>query len=368
MTGYSKKVLVPIRTELWTVGCPPKPLAESTLASEKLLEEMIVSMPSLLSTEWFLIGQQEDTGHGGRIDLLAIAPDGSLVLIEIKRDRTPREVVAQALDYASWVSTLTSKEIVAIYRRFKQDGDLRADFRERFKIELDEDSLNTSHQIVIVAGSLDPSTERIVNYLTEREIPINVLCFQVFAYNGQQVISRAWLHDPVETQAASVTTTNGPKEPWNGEFYHSFGDGQTRSWEEARSLGFICGGGAPWYSGTLKQLKPGDRIWVNVPGHGYVGVGVVTGGCAPAREFYYDGRPILEVVKLGTYHREYADDLEHSEYFVPVQWCQTTSLAGAFWEVGMFGNQNTICRPKTPAWRLTVDRLKLKFEHYDNCS
>jgi len=27
------------------------------------------------------------------------------VLIELKRDRTPREIVAQALDYASWVSS-----------------------------------------------------------------------------------------------------------------------------------------------------------------------------------------------------------------------------------------------------------------------
>jgi hypothetical protein len=42
-------------------------------------------------------------GFGGRIDLLAIAPDGALVLIELNRNRTPREVVAQSLDYAGWV-------------------------------------------------------------------------------------------------------------------------------------------------------------------------------------------------------------------------------------------------------------------------
>lgn len=42
-------------------------------------------------------------------------PDGALVLIELKRDRTPREVVAQALDYACWVEKLEAEDIAAIY-------------------------------------------------------------------------------------------------------------------------------------------------------------------------------------------------------------------------------------------------------------
>jgi RecB family endonuclease NucS len=67
---------------------------------------MIVASPRLISDEWMLIGRQEDTGFGGRIDLLALAPDGSLVLIELKRDKIPRDVVAQSLDYASWVERL----------------------------------------------------------------------------------------------------------------------------------------------------------------------------------------------------------------------------------------------------------------------
>jgi len=33
---------------------------------------MIVSAPRVLSDEWMLIGRQESTGMGGRIDLLAI--------------------------------------------------------------------------------------------------------------------------------------------------------------------------------------------------------------------------------------------------------------------------------------------------------
>src|SRR2546425_3062216 len=109
---------MPIRHGIWKVAAQPEPLAESVLAKEQLLEDMIVAAPRLLSDEWMLIGKQEDTGFGGRIDLLAIAPDGSLVLIELKRDKTPREVVAQALDYASWVEKLRPDEIAAIYSRF----------------------------------------------------------------------------------------------------------------------------------------------------------------------------------------------------------------------------------------------------------
>ncbi len=47
---------------------------------------MIVQCPAILSGEWMRIGRQEKTQFGGIIDLLAIAPDGSLVLVELKCD------------------------------------------------------------------------------------------------------------------------------------------------------------------------------------------------------------------------------------------------------------------------------------------
>lgn len=96
---------MPQRTALWTVASSPELLAESRLPSEQFLEQMIVAAPRILSDEWMLIGRQEPT-TSGRLDLLGLAPDGTLVLIELKRERTPREVVAQALDYATWVERL----------------------------------------------------------------------------------------------------------------------------------------------------------------------------------------------------------------------------------------------------------------------
>lgn len=362
---------MPIHHSIWKVGSTPTPLRLTKLATEKKLEDMITSRPEILSQEWMLIGRQERTSFGGIVDLLAIAPDGSLVLIELKRDKTPREIVAQALDYASWVEDLKPDQIARIYERFRPGGSLDADFAQRFGAELDEDSLNTSHQIIIVAAELDDSTERILGYLNARDIAINAMFFQVFQLGEDKLLSRAWLIDPGETQlnAAVTSKSKGEKQPWNEEYYVSFGDMSSRSWEDARNYGFISAGGGSWYSQTLKMLSPGDRVWVKIPKVGYVGVGIVAEEVQPAKEFTVevDGevRPALEILRHREQYQATADDPEKSEYFVKVEWLDTLPRDRAFHEVGLFGNQNSVCQPVAASWRHTVERLKTVFPNWD---
>ncbi|WAM24303.1 endonuclease NucS domain-containing protein [Myxococcus sp. NMCA1] len=362
---------MPIQHAIWKVGVPPTPLLPTRLDTEQQLEEMIVKDPRILSDEWMLIGRQEASMHGGRTDLLAIAPDASLVLIELKRDRTPREVVAQAIDYASWLADLGADKIAQMYERLSGGGNLGEAFKQRFGNELDEDSLNQSHQIVIVAAELDSSTERIIGYLNARDIAINAVFFQVFKHGSERFLSRAWLIDPRETQAnvAASTGSRGEREPWNGEFYVSFGDATSRSWDDARQYGYVSGGGGSWYSQTLKLLSPGDRVWVKVPKKGYVGVGRVVEPARPASEFNVPTaqglQPALEVLRHGEKYRATANDPEKAEYFVRVKWLDTVSEAHAVNEVGLFGNQNTVCQPTTPKWRFTVEKLKTHFLHWN---
>jgi hypothetical protein len=361
---------MPVKHAIWKVESPPRRLSEVSLETEQVLEDMIVSDPRILSEEWMLIGRQEETGHGGRIDLLGIAPDGTLVLIELKRSRTPREVVAQALDYAGWIEGLSAERIAEIFSRFSKGKSLRTELNKRFGEEIDDDSLNQNHQIVIVASSLDDSTERIVRYLNDREIPINVLFFQVFTHGTEQLLSRAWLIDPTETQLHAASGSRVANEPWNGEFYVSFGHGRSRNWEEARRFDFISAGGGSWYSKTLKLLNSGDRIWVNIPRKGYVGVGKVRGPCSRANEFTLtvDGKelPALSVLKDGDYHRIESADPDQAEYFVPVSWIETVPLADAYSESGLFGNQNSVCKPTAPKWRHTIERLKELFPKWSD--
>jgi hypothetical protein len=331
---------------------------------------MILASPQLLSDEWMMIGQQADTGFGGRIDLLAIAPDASLVLIELKRDRTPREVVAQALDYAGWVEGLEPQDIDHIYSKFRPGRSLATDFKERYGRELIDEELNQTHQIIVVASALDESTERIIGYLNAREVPINVLFFQVFAFSDEQILSRSWLLDPVKTQANAAVTSSGPNEPWNGEFYGSFGVDENRSWEDAIRYGFFSAGGGAWYSRTLQLLNPGNRLWVRAPGRGFLGVGIVTGRVQPANQFCVktpEGfKSIFAAPRAAKYLEHLKDDADMCEYFVPVNWLQTVALEQAVYEVGLFGNQNSVCQPTTPKWRSTVDRLKSLFPKCDD--
>lgn len=360
-----------IKHAIWKVGQLAQLLPLGRLVNERALEEMIVGSPAILSAEWMLIGRQERTPFGGIIDLLAIAPDGSLVLIELKRGRTPREIVAQSLDYASWIEQLTADKISQIYERFSLGGNLDDAFLKRFGSELDEDSLNQSHQIILVASELDDSTERIVGYLNARDVAINVVFFQVFQSGTDQLLSRAWLIDPGETQANVVSTTKvkGEKEPWNGEFYVSFGDTASRSWDDALKYGFISAGGGSWYSQTLKLLSPGDRVWVKIPQTGYVGVGIVQETVQSALDFQVktpDGdRSCLDVLQHASRYRETAADPERAEHFVKVAWLDTLPMDRAINEVGLFGYQNTVCQPTAPKWRHTVDRLKTHFPGWD---
>ncbi|AWN15327.1 hypothetical protein [Salinisphaera sp. LB1] len=356
-----------IEQGIWKIGDKPEKLRPSGLADESLLEEQVMHDIAILDADWLLIGRQVRTDFDKFIDLLALDGDGNVIIIELKRNKTPREVVAQAIDYASWVVDLDASQIGEIYRAFAErygraHDSLEAAFEHRFGVPLDSTDiqLNNAHQLVVVATKLDASTERIINYLNDHaDIAINALFFAAFEDAGNHYLSRAWMIDPEDSQKRVISRTS--KQPWNGEFYVSFD--RDMPWEDARRLGFIAGGGALWYSRTLDLLSEGDRVWVNIPGTGYVGVGHVTGERCRADQYEFDtadGPRTLDQMELSETYSDLdanADD-EHAEYVVPVAWEKTVDRAHAVSESGLFGNQNTVCKPKTPKWDHTVKRLK----------
>ncbi len=132
------------------------------------------------------------------------------------------------------------------------------------------------------------------------------------------------------------------------DFYLSFGHGDHRDWDDARTYGFATAGGGAWYTGRLSLLKTGDRVFAYVPGRGYVGVGIVRQEVIPAAEiavtFQGSPRRLGEVPVRAPHMWDNQQDPELREYGVGVEWLSTRDLDDAYRFEGMFANQNTVCR------------------------
>lgn len=331
-------------------------LAAASLVSEKELEDLLYEHIEILDDGWLMIGRQIHTVTGKYIDLLCMDHDGDMVVVELKKDMTPREVTAQALDYASCVADLSAKDIAQLYLEHSNET-LDKAYERKFHRQLDEDTVNTKVKIVVVAAKMDESTERIIRYLRDTYgVDINILFFNVFEHCGKRLLSRVWFEEDVE-EASAISKV---QKNWNGEYYVSFGE-EERRWEDARKWGFISAGGGTWYTKTLEFLSPGDRVWVNIPHTGYVGVGIVVESVKLAKDatFMVDGKPksFAEIETQGSYLYS-LDDLDKAEYVVRVDWMKSVAVKDAVRELGFFGNQNTVCRPVADKWNFTVERLK----------
>lgn len=106
---------MPIEVGIWRLAEKPEKVNMSAIDSELMLEDALAKDLSILSPQLMLIGRQVSTSYGKFIDMLAMDASGDLSVIELKKNRTPREVVAQLLDYASWVQSLSYEEISAVY-------------------------------------------------------------------------------------------------------------------------------------------------------------------------------------------------------------------------------------------------------------
>src|ERR1044072_218071 len=119
---------MPVEVGIWRIGETVERVGFSPLDTERKLEEVIARDISIVDRDLMLIGRQVGTPFHGFIDVLAIDADGTLVVVELKRDKTPREVVAQALDYGSWVSQLAYADVAALYSEHNPGKDLAQDF------------------------------------------------------------------------------------------------------------------------------------------------------------------------------------------------------------------------------------------------
>ena len=118
-----------------------KEIRSAKLNLEERLETWIEEDISILSPNLLAIGRQVPVDFGGSIDILCLDDKGDIVIVELKRDKTPREITAQILDYASWVNDLSNDKVTTVanaYLERRGSGFLDQAFRQKFRIDVPE--------------------------------------------------------------------------------------------------------------------------------------------------------------------------------------------------------------------------------------
>jgi len=124
---------MPFQHALYRIDQGLTRLSLDKLEKEAVLEDHIAKDMGILNDRWMLIGRQVYTDFGKYVDLLGVDSSGTLIVIELKKDLTPREVVAQALDYAAWVETLEPERIAEIWNAYVNSWR-----KDLIKLSLDE--------------------------------------------------------------------------------------------------------------------------------------------------------------------------------------------------------------------------------------
>lgn len=353
---------MPIEVGIWRIDKEIERIDFSSIETEEKLEAVLQDHIELLDPDLMIIARQQQTAFGKFIDLLGIDSQGDLVIIELKREKTPRNVVGQLLDYASWAQSLTYEDITSIFSEYNPGKVFEQKFSEKFDTDPPE-RLNENHRLIVVSSELDNSTERIIDYLSSGfGVPINAVFFRYFKDNGGEYLSRTWLIDPNQAEVQSSKAPRRKKEVWNGrDWYVSLGVSPHRAWEDCQKYGFVSAGQGKWYSNTLHHLPIGGRVFVCVPKNGYVGVGIVKEKAVRVKDYKVAMNldlPILEAELTAPKMDENADNEELSEYLVRIDWIKTVPLDQPIWEKGMFANQNSACKLRN---KFTIERLSALF-------
>jgi len=198
------------RFGLWRVqGDDLHRLEVAAVDKEAMLEGWIERDPSLLQSGLVIVGRQVSV-EGNRLDLLGLDFRGAWVVIEIKRDELHRDTIAQALDYASLISSTPSEQLRRIADDYltKRNHTLAALLEQRHATLEDNDR---EVSIFIVGTGRDAALDRVAKYLADRyELPINVVSFDVFTLpDGTRILARemADIDQPSRSIAPSAALT-----------------------------------------------------------------------------------------------------------------------------------------------------------------
>jgi hypothetical protein len=201
-------------------------------------------------------------------DLLAVDSQGTLIVVEAKRESSDRSSVGQLLDYAAALSKWNYDDF---NKRWHQNPDSKGrDLFEAFKEFADNpnferDDFLKGRRFFILASTGDESMKRIIAWLRgSYSVPIDFVPFQFYAQGERLFLEIEKIDvDPVEA-------VRGWKGDWLFNTNERYAPG---SYKKMLKDGAIALANYPNTEEKLNSPRPGDRIFAYLNRKGIIAVG-----------------------------------------------------------------------------------------------
>ena len=163
------------------------------METERSLEDVLVKNPHMMMPGLTLVGRQTPTDSGS-LDLLGVDEDGRLVVFELKRGKLTREAVAQAIDYCSYLESLTQPQLATYIadhsgkNEVENIDDFEAWYGERQEGK-ELISLRPT-RIALIGLGADARAQRMVEFLVERGVDISLVTFHGYQCGDRMLLAR----------------------------------------------------------------------------------------------------------------------------------------------------------------------------------
>ncbi len=282
---------------------------EIELKKERHLEQLFENSPiGLNQNELILwIGKQKRAQNEDNTiipDLLGIDSEGYLVIVEFKRGRTPRDVIAQLFEYAAWASELSETQIINIAEAYFLDRDRKVlKFHDRFQdvFGIPDISgiptLNRSLRLFIVAEEISDEIVHVCRW-QRSSLGLDITCIEVTLFqtdsNEMYVDMEVKVGEEDIDASYLKSTKRGPK----GKKKHFGKPAKEIVWEAVQQLT----GGDESVEWTLKEMR-------QIISEKYEGFNRTTADCSVysecvnhnSRHHYPGGQDRYWQIKVGVY-------------------------------------------------------------------
>lgn len=154
---------------------------------EKEIEDYLEKHIQVLDKDIFIIGRQVPTATKTIIDLMGLDREGNVVIIEIKKGVSAREVISQILEYGVWAENIQYEDLnrIAKEKHLKGFQDLYKKYESNFKLV--PEPFNQKQRLYIVAEKIDEKIEDIARYLKIRGIDIKCVELTFHELDGHEL-------------------------------------------------------------------------------------------------------------------------------------------------------------------------------------